>query len=113
MSLTGISQRRKPAQRSVYCCQPPPSALYSRTSASQFVPSDLSQAQLGVKQIAIRIQSVEQGIDSSLIPHVGQTRRSCSVPTSNSCCARISRTLRYSTSAFETSLKAVWIALSY
>ena len=40
----------------------------------QLVPPGLRETQLGIEQVAVGIQSVEKCIDSSSIPHVGQTR---------------------------------------
>src|SRR6266404_5371968 len=49
-----------------------PERLIELNDAQQLVQPDLPQVQLGLLQIPVRVESVELGVDASLISHIGQ-----------------------------------------
>src|SRR5580704_18916541 len=53
-----------------------PERLIELNDAQQLVQPDLPQVQLGLQQVTVRVESVELGVDASLISHVGQAFRS-------------------------------------
>ena len=58
----------------LYCCQPPPSARYSWTTAVISFELDLSERNLGLEEVAVGIQRVEQTVNTTFIPQIGETR---------------------------------------
>ena len=49
-----------------------PERLIELNDAQQLVQLDLPQVQLGLQQVPVRVESVELGVDASLISHVGE-----------------------------------------
>src|SRR5580704_1987347 len=49
-----------------------PKRLVELNDAQQLVQLDLPEVQLGLKQIPVGIKGVELGVDTSLVPHIGQ-----------------------------------------
>ena len=69
-------------------------SLVELHDAQQFVQPDLRERQLGLKQIAIGIQSVQQRVHSAAIPDIGQPRPILQrARPAVSCCTRLSRIL--------------------
>src|SRR5262245_48532852 len=65
-----INRSETPSQQGSWL-PAPAQGFVKLDQCEQFIPFGLCQTQLGVEQVTVRVQRIEQGIDTALVAHIG------------------------------------------